>query len=112
MKRGWKNSHGRVCSCYGPESCHDTNEVHQIWETGKKLETLFGKPQDIEWTFVNHRLIILQSRPITSTGFSETDDKRSWYLTLHRSYDNLKALHEKINNDLIPRMISDAERLG
>ncbi|MFO7884121.1 MAG: PEP/pyruvate-binding domain-containing protein [Desulfobacteraceae bacterium] len=90
----------------------DNNEVNEIWETGKKLETLFGKPQDVEWTFVSHRLIILQSRPITSTGFNETDDKRAWYLTLHRSYDNLKALHEKINHDLIPRMISDAERLG
>lgn len=87
-------------------------EVRRIWETGKQLETLFGRPQDVEWTFLHDRLIILQSRPITSTGFTDTDEKRTWYLTLHRSYENLQALHEKITRDLIPEMIAEADRLG
>ena len=26
-------------------------EVYQVWEAGKKLETMFGRPQDMEWTF-------------------------------------------------------------
>ncbi len=87
-------------------------EVRRIWETGKQLETLFGRPQDVELTFLHDRLIILQSRPITSTGFTDTDEKRTWYLTLHRSYENLQALHEKITRDLIPEMIAEADRLG
>ncbi|MCA1785884.1 MAG: hypothetical protein LC657_07885, partial [Desulfobacteraceae bacterium] len=77
-----------------------------------QLETLFGRPQDVEWTIADDRLIILQSRPITSTGFTDTDEKRTWYLTLHRSYENLQALHEKISQNLIPEMIAQAERLG
>lgn len=87
-------------------------EVLQIWETGRKLEVLFDRPQDMEWTFYNNQLIILQSRPITSTGFKKTDDKRTWYLTLHRSYENLKKLYHKIENHLIPEMILEANRLG
>lgn len=93
-----------------PPLNHD--EIHQIWEAGKRLEDLFGRPQDVEWTIFNDQLIILQARPITSTGFKETDDKRSWYLTLHRSYENLKKLYEKIEHHLIPRMISEAKNLG
>ncbi len=92
-----------------PPLNHD--EIHQIWVSGKKLENLFGKPQDVEWTITNNELIILQARPITSTGFNETDDKRSWYLTLHRSYENLKKLYDKIEHHLIPGMILEADKL-
>ena len=70
-------------------------EVHRVWETGKTLENLFGKPQDMEWTFSKDKLVILQARPITSGGLEGTDDKRSWYLSLHRSHENLKNLYEK-----------------
>lgn len=87
-------------------------EVRRVWETGTRLESVFGRPQDMEWTFSNNRLIILQARPITSAGFNDTDDKRSWYLTLHRSFENLKALYDKIEHHLIPEMISDAARMG
>lgn len=90
----------------------DDQEVFQIWKTGKEMEALFGRPQDMEWTFCNAQLIILQSRPITSVGFKESDDKRTWYLTLHRSYENLKKLYIKIEQDLIPQMIAEAKRLG
>lgn len=87
------------------------DEIHQIWKTGKRLEQIFGKPQDVEWTITNGELTILQARPITSTGFTETDDKRSWYLTLHRSYENLNKLYDKIEHHLIPKMISEADKL-
>jgi len=90
----------------------DNQEVFQIWETGREMEALFGRPQDMEWTFCKNQLIILQSRPITSAGFKESDDKRTWYLTLHRSYENLKKLYIKIEQHLIPQMIAEAKRLG
>ena len=87
------------------------DEIQQVRKTGDRLEEIFGKPQDVEWTITNKKLIVLQSRPITSTGFNETDDKRSWYLTLHRSYENLKKLYDKIEHRLIPEMISEAKKL-
>ncbi|MEH0018465.1 MAG: PEP/pyruvate-binding domain-containing protein [Desulfobacter sp.] len=87
-------------------------QVRQIWEAGKQLETFFARPQDVEWTMADGDLTILQTRPITSAGFNDTDDKRAWYLTLHRSYENLKNLYEKIEHRLIPQMISDARKMG
>lgn len=87
-------------------------EVHQVWEMGKKLESFFDRPQDVEWTFCKNRLFVLQSRPITTTGYKEIDDKRTWYLSLHRSYENLKALYDKIENQLIPQMSLEVNTLG
>ncbi len=87
-------------------------EVHGVWETGNQLETLFGRPQDMEWTFSKNRLVVLQARPITTGGLEGTDDKRSWYLSLHRSHENLKILYEKINTRLIPEMIRVAHEMG
>ncbi len=36
---------------------------------GKQIESLFGTPQDVEWAIVRSRLYVLQSRPITASGF-------------------------------------------
>ena len=33
---------------------------------GERLHTLFGTPQDIEWSFRAGELFLLQSRPITT----------------------------------------------
>src|SRR3989344_3350356 len=41
-------------------------QINLIQE-GKKIERLFGFPQDIEWTINKSKLYILQSRPITTT---------------------------------------------
>ncbi len=42
--------------------------LYKLFETGKKIENIFGKPQDIEWTIKNSKIYVLQSRPITSMG--------------------------------------------
>ncbi|MCK7470229.1 MAG: hypothetical protein MZU95_05045 [Desulfomicrobium escambiense] len=54
------------------------------------------------------RLVILQSRPIT-TSSAGSDDQRPWYLSLTRSFANLRTLRRKIEDDLIPRMIAEAD---
>lgn len=87
-------------------------EIRQVWETGIKAERLFNRPQDMEWAFSRDRLVVLQARPVTSSGFKDGDDKRAWYLSLHRSYENLKILHEKIETRLIPEMIRTADTMG
>jgi rifampicin phosphotransferase len=86
--------------------------IDQVREAGRRLESFFGQPQDVEWTFCKDRFYVLQSRAITTSAVTDTDDKRTWYLSLHRSYDNLKALYDKIEHRLIPQMIDAAADLG
>ena len=90
----------------------NSGEIRRVVETGKKAEEVFSRPQDMEWTFHGGILWVLQSRPVTSSGFQKGDDKRSWYLSLHRSFENLKSLQDRIENRLIPEMIRQADRMG
>jgi pyruvate, water dikinase len=41
-------------------------DLARLWEAGLRLEKLFGGPQDIEWSFHQGDLFLLQSRPITT----------------------------------------------
>jgi rifampicin phosphotransferase len=43
-------------------------QLSELSETAAKLEEYFGFPVDVEWTFANGQLFILQSRPITTLG--------------------------------------------
>jgi phosphohistidine swiveling domain-containing protein len=88
------------------------DEVNEIFNLAKRTETLFGAPQDVEWTFREKELRVLQSRPITTVSSETADDKRPWYVSLRRSFENLKILRRKIEETLIPAMVEDADRLG
>ncbi len=87
-------------------------EAQSICELACRAEALFKSPQDVEWTIKNHSLYVLQSRPITTLSPGETQDKRSWYLSLHRSLENLKALRSTIEETLIPEMTKTAKDLA
>ena len=78
-------------------------EVKEVYGLAMKAESLFGAPQDVEWTYKRDILHSLQARPITA-GPSSEDDERRWYLSLHRSFENLKELRTKIEKELIPAM--------
>ncbi len=41
-------------------------QVRQLVTAGRQIQEVYGFPQDIEWTFADGQLSILQSRPITS----------------------------------------------
>ncbi len=41
-------------------------QVVELAKLGKKIETHYGTPQDIEWALVNSGFYIIQSRPITT----------------------------------------------
>jgi hypothetical protein len=43
-------------------------QISQLIQIGKKLEELFGAPQDIEFAITHDKIWILQSRPITKSG--------------------------------------------
>ena len=72
------------------------------------LENLFDQPVDIEWTGVEEDFTVLQVRPITGLT-NDTDDERSWYLTLTPGKESLLALTDKVENELIPGLIEEVE---
>ena len=87
-------------------------EVNFIFKTARRAEDSFKIPQDVEWTYDGDSLVLLQSRPITTLRSDKPGDERGWYLSLHRSFDNLKNLRRKIEDELIPGMIAVAESLS
>jgi pyruvate,water dikinase len=91
----------------------DDAEIGMIFGQVCRAEEHFGVPQDVEWTYSGDRLFILQSRPITTLSSSpSSDDMRPWHLSLRRSFENLKALRARIEEELIPAMTEDADRLA
>ncbi len=96
-------------SAYPPLTPQDVNVV---FKTARKAEEYFKIPQDVEWTYDKDSLILLQSRPITTLSSDKPEDERRWYLSLHRSFDNLRDLRRKIEEELIPAMISVADSLS
>ena len=90
----------------------NAEEARTVFELAMKAETYFKSPQDVEWTLKNDVLCVLQSRPITTKSTQKSGDNRSWYLSLHRSFQNLKNLRKKIEEDLIPGMMEAADQLA
>ncbi len=90
----------------------NTQEACHVFELVLDAEKYFKSPQDLEWTIRQKNLIVLQSRPITTLSAQKDDDNRSWYLSLHRSFENLKNLRHKIENELIPAMIAAADKMA
>ncbi len=87
-------------------------EALRIYKLAQQTEALFKTPQDVEWTIQNDTLYLLQSRPVTTLLPNQTRDKRAWYLSLHRSFENLKALRKTIEEKLIPEMKQTAADLA
>lgn len=53
-------------------------QILQLAETGRLIESHFGSPQDIEWCLENDTFYIVQSRPITTLfPLPETDDQEN-----------------------------------
>jgi pyruvate,water dikinase len=92
-----------------PLSPEETERVHEL---AKAAESLFGVPQDMEWTLRQNTLYTLQSRPITTGPAAQEDDQRPWYLSLRRSFENLKTLRRKIEDELLPQMEDEALHLA
>ncbi|WP_440951887.1 PEP/pyruvate-binding domain-containing protein [Methanococcoides sp. FTZ1] len=90
------------------ESPLDEDDVKRIHEMAIASEEHFGHPQDMEWTIRNDELFLLQSRPITTLK----DKEKSWYLSLRRTFDNLKKLRSRIEDVLIPEMIQDSRSMS
>lgn len=88
------------------------NQVGDIFNWAMGIEKLQKRPQDVEWTIKNGRIFLLQTRPVSTLQNEAPEDQRKWYLSLHRSYENLVALRDKIEKTLIPEMMQTAEQLA
>lgn len=90
----------------GRDRLPQADEIGRVWELARTCEAHFGQAQDVEWTLRGSKLYCLQSRPITTNlaqGTSwEGEDKRPWYLSLHRSFENLRALRREVEDELLP----------
>ncbi len=94
-------------------------ELSRIRDLVLRAEEIFRGPQDVEWTLRGGELFLLQSRPITagterkdSRGEASGDDRRPWYLSLRRSYANLRRLRRRIEDELLPAMVGQAQALS
>ena len=97
----------------------DEDHLDRVFGLAMRLEKTLEGPQDTEWTIRGDDLFLLQSRPVTTTRDSASDgtpwsagDKRPWYLSLKRSFDNLKVLHRRIEDKLLPQMAAEARELS
>ncbi len=86
-----------------------------ILQTLNNLKEIYNHPQEIEWTFKNNELYILQSRPITTIfrdeqGY-ESSDQRPWYLSLVRSFEDLKDIRDKVEQEYFPEMCKVSDEL-
>lgn len=86
-------------------------EVREVYSLVREAEKLFHAPQDVEWTFRDGDLYALQSRPITTLRGQDRDEKRLWYLSLRRSFENLQELRKTIEDRHIPALQAEAKEL-
>ena len=89
----------------------DAHQLEEILGAVRTTGALFGSPQDIEWTIDDGSLVLLQSRPVTTTA-TDGNDKRAWYLSLTRSLDNLRGLRRRLEGELLPAMDREAALIG
>lgn len=97
----------------------DESSLNRVFGMAMTLEKTFEQAQDTEWTIRRDDLYLLQSRPVTTNRDSAAEgtpwsagDKRPWYLSLKRSFDNLKVLHRRIEDELLPQMAAEAGALS
>jgi len=89
----------------------EEEDLRRVFEAARACEDLFGAAQDVEWTIADERLVLLQSRPVT-TSSADPDDKRAWYLSLTRSLDSLRGLRERVERELLPAMDREADEIA
>ncbi len=88
------------------------DEACDVFRLALAAEEFFGSPQDVEWCIANGVLHVLQSRPVTTRATPDGSDNRSWYLSLKRSFGNLKNLRARVEGELLPAMGREAEEMA
>ncbi|MBO0696868.1 MAG: hypothetical protein J2P46_00605 [Zavarzinella sp.] len=69
--------------------CLTDEQLAQLAELGRRVETFYGDARDVEWAIAGGRLWLLQARPITAAGAAERKATR------RATIDRLTALIER-----------------
>ncbi len=92
---------GRLLESEGPSI-----ELEPLLQLGRRVEQLFGRPQDIEWAYAEGRFYLLQARDITASS-AERDDieaERGRLLSLFEGIDaETPVLVQNELSELLPR---------
>lgn len=98
-----------------PGLCHTSplndEEVREVCRLAMQMEGLLGSPVHVEWTFADTGIYTLQVRPVSGPSSRTAGDKHGWYYSLERSFENLKALKNRIEDELIPEMKRESSAL-
>jgi len=88
----------------------EDEQVVDIARRCLQIEDLFRRAQDVEWTCRRRSFYFLQARAVTTD--QNDGDSRSWYLSLHRSFENLENLRVQIEQHRILDMVRTARELA
>jgi pyruvate,water dikinase len=58
------------------QPCLNEPQLAELAELGRKVESLYGEPRDVEWAWAEGRFWLLQARPITAAGAAEREQVR------------------------------------
>ncbi|WP_411293306.1 PEP/pyruvate-binding domain-containing protein [Thiohalomonas denitrificans] len=93
----------------------DDELLQRVFGLIMECEREQGDAQDVEWTSRDRTLYLLQARPITTgkalSDSEEKGDKRAWYLSLKKSLASLKELRSRIEEERLPAMTREADKL-
>jgi len=81
----------------------NNKQVIMLANEALRQEKHFGHPRDLEWTFQDGKLFILQSRPITSPD--DNTNLREYYDNLLLSFEQLKKIRIKLEDEILPGML-------
>ena len=73
---------GRVSGVAVEGAAKPPIDLAPLLALGRRIEALFGVPQDIEWTCVQGKFEIVQSRDITATS-GDVGDTQAWFAIEH-----------------------------
>ncbi len=68
------------------QCCLTKESIDELSALAAKVEDVFGRPQDIEWSMESGRIWLLQARPITALPDAKKDDWEA-----HQVYSNVNA---------------------
>ena len=57
--------------------CLSDTQLSQLAELGRRVESLYGQPRDVEWAFADGAFYLLQARPITAGSAAEREQVRA-----------------------------------
>ncbi len=84
----------------------------ELTRLGVQIETLYGRPMDIEWALLGGHFAILQARPITALPEEETIAPVEWALPGKEWFYSRGSLAEHLPNPVTPLFATLGVRLA